>query len=74
MKCVHCQRGPVHRRGLCQACYKKDAVRSLYPSAHNPEPTMAELDAIEAEQRKKLPKWWYAEQQRRCRGLKESAS
>jgi hypothetical protein len=48
MKCVHCQRGPVHRRGLCQACYKKDAVRSLYPSAHNPEPTMAELDAIEA--------------------------
>lgn len=74
MKCRHCKRRKATRaRGLCFACYFAPAIRVLYPpGSANPATakyvptyrgvrageTMADLDRIEAEQRKRLPAWW----------------
>lgn len=69
--CVHCRKGTVNRpRGLCWTCYYAPGVRDLHPSTskHAPhcpsngpgrEPTMAELDAMVAEQVRNLPDWWH---------------
>ena len=70
MLCRHCQTNAAIRtkRGLCTRCYFTPAVRSLYPArvvrpfAH--EPTMDELEALIAEQRKCLPAWWDSETER----------
>lgn len=70
MLCPHCQRNTAarNRRGLCARCYSAPAVRSLYPARvvrpFDHEPTMAELEALIAEQRKCLPPWWDQETER----------
>jgi hypothetical protein len=71
MGCRHCEyrKAAKGKRGLCAACYEDRAVRRLYLSASKyaplsareaDEPTLADLDAVEAEQRKCLPAWWAA--------------
>jgi hypothetical protein len=73
--CRHCKKRAAGRsRRLCNPCRKDPVALALFPAKHRggpaPEPTMEELDRIEAEQRKKLPKWWHDCQPRS--GLKES--
>lgn len=55
-------------RGLCQACWKDPMIRPLYKPHHeykdDMEMTEAELDALIAEQRKNLPKWWWKEHEK----------
>lgn len=63
MTCLHCERPdvPVHRRGLCQRCWKNRGIRCHYPTL----PTFVEtetdtdLDALIAERMAgPLPAWW----------------
>ncbi len=67
--CRHCGKTRFHRcRGLCATCYKLPGVRDRYEPlgphgragarGRREEPTEAELDAVIAEQRKRLPPWW----------------
>lgn len=66
--CRHCETFAGSRpRGLCRTCYYDRSIRDLYPvvsalpqRAHEREPTMAELDALVAEQGRdeNLPAWW----------------
>lgn len=61
--CRHCQREPANRpRGLGWKCFYSPGVKELYPSGNlnlaRRDETMAELDAMEAEQRRNLPSWW----------------
>ncbi len=62
--CLHCQRRPAWAaRGLCDTCYKTPAIKCLYKAAFRgdrdgADMTMAQLDALEAEQRENLPEWW----------------
>jgi hypothetical protein len=69
MPCLHCQRDrQIQCRGLCAACYKVPAIKAQYPpkkpggnvrsGAWAKEPTEAELEALIAEQRGRLPEWW----------------
>jgi hypothetical protein len=66
--CRHCRKRPVNRPcGLCWGCYYAPGVKELYPSTSKfrakREPTMAELEALIAEQSRpeNLPAWWRAE-------------
>lgn len=83
MKCQHCPRLLSNRvgrgRGLCTRCYEDRAVRDLYPRRKSgpkdcdtppvdDEPTEAELDALIAEQLKRLPVWWDED----CRAQREA--
>lgn len=68
MNCRHCGKPDARRsRGLCWTCYDTKSIRLLYqskdavPRSFGDGPTLAELDAIIAEQRKCLPPWWAAE-------------
>lgn len=75
--CVHCGEVRfVQGRGLCQPCHKKPEIRSQYPlrsrrhdgaQPGDPEPTLAELEALIAEQSKpeNLPDWWLQYEERR---------
>jgi hypothetical protein len=61
--CRHCGLfKELKAKQLCRLCYWTPTIRARYPStspfAPHGEPTMAELDAMEAEQRKCLPEWW----------------
>ena len=61
--CLHCQKHAVNRpRGLCWTCYKDKAICEQYPPlvryAGKPAETMADVEAIIAEQMKNLPAWW----------------
>lgn len=71
--CAHCKRPRrIHRRGLCGACGNRPEVLRLYPSRAHPnqkrEMTARELDELEAEQRKHLPRWWASEERKQGRG------
>jgi hypothetical protein len=63
-KCLHCRRNkPGHgNRGLCRGCWNDPRVRNRYREirATGPtgEPTEAEVEAMVAEQRNRLPAWW----------------
>lgn len=70
--CRHCNQGRATRsRKLCYGCFQNTDIRELYPRSKrggvggtngkpkNEEPTEEELEAIIAEQMKRLPKWWY---------------
>ena len=70
-ECRHCRRGlPIRARGLCSTCYHAPAVRARYATVARRgeywpwgyEPTWEELERCEAEQRKRLPRWWAAEE------------
>ena len=66
-KCIHCKRRKAakHKRLLCMDCYRLRHIRELYPRRSKNggrEPTLAELDALIAERRKCLPKWWFLPQ------------
>lgn len=75
--CPNCgnPKGVKKQRGLCDRCYSAPEIREKYPplgkprtySQLNHEPTIADLDAMIAEQMKpeNLPPWWEdaAEQQ-----------
>lgn len=60
-ECLHCGRPHNVRgkRGLCQGCYHKPGIRERYPSKTNRhlfrEPTMEELNALEAANRPTMP-------------------
>ncbi len=65
-KCRACKEAKVNAaRGLCWRCFRDKDIRAQYPSlspyAQTGEPTQAELEKIEATQRKRLPAWWAAE-------------
>lgn len=61
--CDHCRKLLViSARGLCSACYHKPAVRALYPTRRavppdlaEPEPTLAELEALIARRLPTMP-------------------
>lgn len=64
--CVNCRNlRKIRTRGLCGRCYSFPTVRAAFPppprSAAGREPTMAELDALVAEQMANLPDWWHKE-------------
>ena len=74
-QCLHCRwRKACSGRGLCRACFNDRTVRYLYRAIRETRPdrradpthdmTMAELDALIAEQRKCLPDWWEEESRR----------
>ena len=61
--CLHCQkRGPNRPRGLCWICHADKAICAKYPPlvryADRPEETMADVEALIAEQMQNLPAWW----------------
>ncbi len=68
--CVACgKNGRSYRSGLCAFCNAIPAAKEKFPdplkgkrmqgrTKAEPEQSMEELDAIEAEQRQNLPKWW----------------
>lgn len=60
--CLHCkQPARLRARGLCQRCYNLPPVRREYVrlttrlTIHDPGPTAAELDALEAARRPTMP-------------------
>ena len=68
--CKHCGERVAGRgkRGLCNVCFANVEIRLLYPRLNGrknrrweQEPTMAELEACIAEQRRRLPAWWQRE-------------
>lgn len=70
--CQHCRTRFVNRsRDLCWECYYTPDIKALYRpknrTANDPEPTMAELDAMIAEQMQCLPKWWRKDVRRQRR-------
>lgn len=63
--CQHCSAPKAVRpRKLCCRCYDKQSIRNLYPRAvqsyyDRREETLEELEALIAEQRANLPRWWH---------------
>ena len=83
MSCRNCGKPKVNRpRGLCWGCFYCLAIRERYAPLgalgeagakghRDEEPTTEDLDALIAEQMKRLPRWWWsdvAEMERRERG------
>lgn len=74
-QCRHCtRRSGKCGRGLCWSCWHNESIRNLYPKADPVrsdyyEPTMAELDALIAQQRANLPEWWSKEAGRPSKGI-----
>lgn len=68
VKCRHCKRRKAakDKRGLCFACYITPGIRRQHaPAFKQPkEMTMEELDAMIAQRMKRLPKWWWKEEER----------
>ncbi len=73
MPCLHCKADRrLRSRGLCYTCYEHPEIRAQYPTLcrhwlkHHDE-TMEEVEALIAEQRRCLPKWWDRETVREWR-------
>lgn len=70
--CPWCERnGRSYSNGLCIKCHTIPEARLAHPyqfkgkkQPFKPEPTMAELDALIAEQMKDLPPWWWKEHEK----------